>query len=558
MKKNDNDTLDFPASEPYSLVKLRRLVSAMTMAEKNAFKRYIRNYRENNQDSGYIRLFDCVNDCLTEDERKSKKTGRSAMPHEKAETFYQKFKSRNARRKVCKPSELGSKANYLFEKLLESQRGMNPDKNSRRELYMRMLDVQYLYTKEMREECLSMIRYATKIATALEALPQLLELMHYERQLLTQARQDNLEQHLRDIYVLEEKFLQQHRLAIFFNDLRTETVLLQWKQGKVEDDEVLRSKINFFLEYAGGKKSFDDSFDLNHYYNAILAGLVRLDMQHPSRFLEFLHHNGYETITAHYKAIVDLYTRYPERKKENFVRYLGSLSNYLTHAYNLSTNSVNLGDFKTDLEKIKPTDPNFLNFTVYFTLIDCIKGRQFKEAKTFLLEKKVWERSVSLGSQAMPSRLQVIRQLAGTVFFVREEFVEADSWYKANLEDTHTGIVNVEVMIACELYHLVARYELGLTAAITHKRELLSDLTRRLGLYVDPGAFENVLLETLDKILKTENTHSQLKVVCEKYLPVLKEKLAEKTDSSHYYLFIGWLESKISGKPLRVAVDPYL
>lgn len=558
MKNSDNDAPDFPTLEPYPLVKLRRLVSAMTMTEKNAFKRYIRNYRENNRDSGYIRLFDCVNDCLTEDERRLKKTDRSALPHEKAETFYQKFKSRNARRKVCKPSELGSKTNYLFEKLLESQRGTNPDKSSRRELYMCMLDVQYLYTKDMREECLSMIRYTTKIAASLEALPQLLELMHYERRLLTQARQDNLEQNLRTLYKLEEKCLLQLQLTTFFNDLRTEIVLLQWKQGNVEEEDVLRSKINFFLEYAREGKPFDDTFDLNFYYHAILAGLVRLDVHQPSRFLEFLHHNGYETIATHYKAIVDLYKRYPERKQENFVRYLADLSNYLSHAYSLSTQAVNLEDFKPDLEKIKLTDPNFLNFTVYFTLIDCIKNRRFKEAKAFLLEKKVWERAVSLGNQAIPSRLQVIRQLAGTVFFVREEFAEADRWFKANLEDKNTGIVNAEAMIAGELYHLLVRYEMGLTTVITHKKELLSQLARRMGLYINPEAFENVLLATLEKILKTENTPSKLKAVCEKHLPALKEKLAEKTDSSHYHLLIGWLESKVSGKSLRVSVDPYL
>ena len=105
---------------------------------------------------------------------------------------------------------------------------------------------------------------------------------------------------------------------------------------------------------------------------------------------------------------------------------------------------------------------------------------------------------------------------------------------------------------------MVARYELGLTAAITHKKELLSDLARRFGANIDPDAFENVLLATLEKILKTENTPSRLKAVCEKYLPTLKKRLAEKTESDHYNLLIGWLESKISGKPLRIAVDPYL
>lgn len=559
MRKSKNDAPDFPESEPYPLLKLRQMISAMNMVEKNAFKRYIRNYREHNSDSVYIRLFDCINDCLMEDERSVKRESKSALPHEKSEIFYLKFKSRNARRSICKPAELGSIANYLFEKLLESQRSRNPEKSIRRELYMRMLDVQFLFVKDMREECLSMVRYATKLATELEALPQLMELKYYERRLLTQSRQSNLEQQLRQVHAQEEKSIQQLQLTIFFNDLLTEIVLLQWKQGNVDDDEVLRSKINFFVEYANENKAFDDTFDLTFYYHAILAALVRLDTHQPSRFLEFLQHNGYETITRHYNAIVDLYKRYPERKRENFVRYLGDLSNYLSHAYNLSSKLVDLADFQEDLGKIKLTDPNFLNFTVYFTLIDRIKNKQFLEAKTFLQDKKIWERTVSLGSQAMPSRLQVIRHLAASVYFVREEFEEADRWFRANLETANPGIVNAEVMIASELYHLIARYELRKTSGITYKKELLTQLSRRLGPALKPDSFEQLLLDVMEKIMKTgHDAPAKLKSVCEKYLLQLKPKLDQKSEAGHFHLFIGWLESKSTGKPLRITVDPYL
>lgn len=559
MKTNDYDGSNFPPGEPYPLKKLRQLVATMTMEEKNAFKHYIRNYRDNNRKSDYIRLYDCINDCLMEDERKAKKTGHAALPEEKAETFYKKFRSRNALRKICKASELGKKANYLFDRLLESQRGMNPEKSKRRALYAAMLDVQFLYMKEMWQECLRELRRASSIATELEALPQLLELMHYERRLLAQSGQVNLEQSLRDIYTLEQKYLKQLQLTTFFNDLRTEIVLLQWKKGKLEEDEELRKKVNFFLDFAGGTKPFDDTFDLNYYYHSILATLIRLDIDHPSRFLEFLNHRGFETSVAHHKAIIDLYKRYPERKKENFIRYLGDLSNYLSHAYKIETKVkvVQLDDYQEDLDKIKPTDPNFLTCTVYFTLLDCIKGRKFLEAKQFLLERQVWERIGSMGRQISPSRLQVIRQLAGTVFFVREEFQEADHWLKANLDDER-NLKNVEAMAASELYHLLSRFELGGTAGVAQKKVYLEPLTRRLGLPENGDGFEHVLLRALRVILKAGNNPEKLKPVCTACLPLLKEKLEEKNNPGHFHLFIGWLESKSTGMPLRVTVDKYL
>lgn len=557
MKNKSSKGLDFPASEPTPLKRLRQLVSAMTMAEKNAFKHYIRNYRDNNRDSGYIRLYDCVNDCLTEDERMSRKKSRSALPHEKEKTFYQKFKSRNAKRAVCKPEELGKKANYLFDKMLESQRGINTYSSKRRDLYAYMLDVQFLFAKEIWEECLSKVRKALSVATELEALPQLLELLHYKRRVLAQLGRDNLETSLRDIYALEQKYLTQIQLTIFFNDLRSEIVLLQWKQGRLEEEEVLRSKINFFLKYASDKKLFDDTFDLNFYYHSIMAGLIRLDTQNPTRFLEFLNHQGFETSMMHQKAIIDLYKRYPERKKENFGRYLGDLSNYLSIAYSLKEKVVELDDFKEDLEKIKPNDPNFLFYVVYFTLLDSIKGRDLLKAKTFLMEKQIWERTGSLGSHVPASRLQVIRHLAGTIFFVREEFTEADRWFRANLDDER-NVKNAEAMAASELYHLLVRFELGSTAGVAQKKIYLEPLNRRLGEPENQNRFEGLLLHVLKEILKAGRDSDKLKPVCTAYLPLLKEKLAEKTNPGHFHLFIGWLESKSTGKSLRVSVEPYL
>lgn len=557
MKKKGNDGFNFPESEPAPLKRLRELVSAITMPEKNAFKHYIRNYRENNRASGYIRLYDCINDCLTEDERISKKSTNLALPTEKEGTFYQKFKSRNAKRKVCRHEELGKKANYLFDRILESQRGINTDNSQRRQLYTAMLDILFLYTKELWRDCLRKVKSAFSIADKLEALPQLLELLQYERRLLANLGEDDLEKKLRDIFSLEQKYMEQLKLSVLFSDLRSEIVLLRWKQGNLEDEKVLREKINFFLKYAGNKKLFDDTFDLNFFYHSIMAGLVTLDMQSPTRFLEFLNHRGFETIALHEKAIIDLYKRYPERKKENFARYLADLSNYLSSAYDLEERTVGLDDFSEDLEKIKPNDPNFLVYVAYFTLLDCIKSRELLKAKTFLLNKQIWERCGSMGSRISAPRMQVIRQLAGTIFFVREEFAEADRWFKANLDDER-NLNNAEAMAASELYHLLMRFELGSTAGVAQKKVYIEPLQRRWGEPKNQDVFEGLLLTVLEKILNAGKNKEKLSTVCSHYLPKLKQKLEERTDTGHFHLFIGWMESKSTGKNLRAAVEPYL
>lgn len=63
------DSDGFLMKEPPSLTRLRRLIGKMSASEKTSFKRYIRNYRDNNKNSKCIQLFDCVNDCLLDVEQ---------------------------------------------------------------------------------------------------------------------------------------------------------------------------------------------------------------------------------------------------------------------------------------------------------------------------------------------------------------------------------------------------------------------------------------------------------------------------------------------------------
>jgi hypothetical protein len=529
----------------------------MNTSEKTNFKRYIRNYRDNNKNSKYIQLFDCVNDCLLDVEKEVRTAGADSNPGAFEGGIYDRIKTRYRLRKISIPRDMPAKAHYLYEKILESLRQQGLDHNLRRELYARMLDIQMLFNKEMYEECLNMIRNAKKTAEQLEALPQLVELSQLERNILLQTARGKAILEMRALYKAEQLYLEQLRATSDFDDLRNESLLALWSGSQIEKEDLFRSKVNKFLQYLTAAKPFD-SFELGYNYHAIRAYLIWLDLQHPADFLRSVtkEHEGWKTIVEHLKATVDLYDRYPLRKLDAPHRYRVHLMNYLSLALGRNL-KVDIAPYQHELEKIHPNDPAFLSNVVYINLLFLFMDRRFKEAKDYLVKCKLAETIQLHGLKIPPSRLQTIQNLAGQTCFIREEFAEAAKWFAANSQ-IEADVQNKELQTAGLIYRLLCRFEIGFANSRAVAKELLEPLLKVLDNMDDPNSFESALYHTLYELLKTNPKGEKLKKLAEERLPILQERLKGKMDISHNDLFIAWLESKKQGKPLRFFIDKYI
>lgn len=550
MDKDRNVGAEWPEEEPYSLVKLRELIAALNMSEKNVFKRHIRSHSATNHESSYIQLFNCVNDCLLEVERQTKKD--PAAEHlEATQAFYSKFIARYRLRKIGHPREVGSLANYLYERILDALRYQNTEANQRLELYARLLDIQLLMRKGLQRECLSMIQYAKKLATDLEALPQLFELTQIEFRLVFNSKKNQTANQLRDLYAGERKWLRQLETMIQLKDLRYELLLVLWGAGNIEEDTALRAKLNFFIQYVNDnppRETFDEEFN----FQTIMASLIWINQKKSPDFLrQFLSTTQPELLINHFKAIMDLYNRYPDRKKEDPRRYRDNLFNYLGVALGYKT-GIRMEDYAEELNAISSTDPDYLRNVVHIRLTDYIILRNFSAAKTYLQANNVWQLCEQPNNQASTSRLQVIRYLAGTVCFVRGDHQEAAHWFAANLQKTNQPS-NAEAQGASALYHLLARYELGF-ASQTIYRELLQPLQE----YLPDSPLVQQVIGTMEKILRTGKQAKILQEIAETALPDLQEKMKSLADNSHFGLFLGWLESKRQQRPLRITIEPYI
>ncbi len=556
MQSKKNVTLNWPIEEPYPLVKLRELITTMNMSEKNALKRYIRNYRHDNQESMYIKLFDCINDCLMEIQRQNQKDIVSVGQPERADTFYPKFIARHRLRQLGKPIELGPMANYLYDRILDALRYLNTEENQRLDLYARMIDIQLLLRKGLKKECLTMIRSARELAADIEAVPEALELMQMEARLLFLSAQKQPVKQLRQLYATECIQLRRLGTIIHLKNLRHELLLVLLGEGDIEYNQELRAKLNYFIQYVNDnppRETFEEEFN----FQTIIFHLLLIEQKKPSIFLgQFLKEHNLNSSIEHLKAIIDLYNLYPDRKKEDPRRYYDNLLNYLGMALAHKV-EIKMEDYSVELEKIQPSDPAFLANVVYLRLIDYIMQKNFLGAKEFLEAKNVRQLVERSNSKIPPSRLQVIHYLAGIIYFVREDYKESINWFDANLKRLTQQASNAEARGASALYLVLARFELGFSSSTAY-RELLSSLREHFPHGKADDSFEYYLLKTLSEVARAIKKPELLLSIAEKALPIMKEKAASKPDASHYGLFLAWLESKARQRPLRTVLDKYI
>ena len=556
MEVNKNAAADWSAEEPYPLERLRELVSTMTMPEKNMLKRHIRSHRTDNHESRYIQLFDCVNDCLQEMERQKKKDPVAASTTDSMDRFYSKFTARYKLRKLGRPAEMKAMANYLYDRILDALRYQNTEDNQRLELYARMLDIQLLIRKGLTKECMVMINTAKGIATGLESTCQILELTQMESRLLIFSAQKQPVDQIRQLYQVECVQLRRLETTIHLKYLRNELFLLQLGDGHVEQSPAIRATLNYFIQYVNDnppREPFEEEFN----FQTVMLYLMMIEQKKPSAFLgQFLNERKQGSVVDHLKAIVDLYHRYPERKKEDPRRYQDNLFNYLAFALAYKA-EVQVEDYAAELESIPPSDPNFLIHVVYFRLVAYIMQKNFLAAKEYLEDKNVWRLIERSNGKVPLSRLQVIHYLAGMVYFVRENYKEAIHWFSANLQSSTQQASNAEARSASALYQALARFELGFATATAY-RALLPPLREHFTYQEQDDSFEYHLLKTLETVVEAAKNMDLLQVIAGDALPIMTEKAASKQDASHYGLFLGWLESKQRRRPLRTVLDKYI
>jgi hypothetical protein len=553
---------------PDSIEKLRQIVSVMNASEKNVFKRYIRNYKDNNNESNYLQLFDCVNDTWKETEHEMDKRRKQAAIEAESELpvireyipaesiFYDKFQTRLRLRKLPRPDQLSSNANYVFNRILEALRANNMDRSDLRDLLSRMVDIQFLYRKGLHEECLKLVYKAQELANKIEAMPHLLELLRLERRLLTYVARINVASTLRRIEAKEAEVMRQIQLITQFQDLYQLTVfvLLDIKRTKTWGEDFLK-KIEVMRPYLETPALVDNCvFEVKFYCYTTLCVLIEYSSKYPLappiRFQD--------KRIVYQAKIVELFAAYPRQKDEDPLRHRIAVFNYLNVAVTAGQ-AIDYEQYADFINTIDPSNPDYLGIYITVNLLRNVTGKAFLEAKKLLETNHVLEMiKVADPEKVSIVRIRMICYHAGLVYFIREDFKKAAIWFEECLKISKGTETNL-ILIMAELLGLICHYELDKTPNHKLQEYLVSKVSIRLDKkkLLQEG-FEKFLISSLRQVLNTKDNETALKKLAIQLLAKGKPLMSSRPELVAYNTYIAWLESKVQNKGLRMAIDMYL
>jgi hypothetical protein len=455
----------------------------------------------------------------------------------------------------AKADALNTKANYVYKRIIEAMRTANTQKSILRDLHASMLDIHFLYRKELFLQCLELVQEAQELAKKIEALPYWIDLLRIELKIASIIHGTLEPAYTRKKYELIQQLHHKLLQSAAFYDLHHETIYLNQAKKPIDEDGILRSKINLHLDQLLDESNQEhEVFETKYNRYGIIANLIRLSPN--SEYLGFFKQRNFELFDALHKRM-EVFEAYPFQKEEDRVRYRIGVVNYIGQAFNLGK-VKELDKFTSVLDEVKPSDPEFLSTVVYVNLLKKILDKDMLGAKEYLTTNRVWEVLALHGSKLVALRRYALYYHGGLVYFVREEFKEAIQWYESNLAES-SALSKSNMLLLSDFFALLTRFELGISRKQEFKRLRLAAFNRRIEKDKLPkDSFEYFLSRSIAEIIDTQKDDDALKTLAKRLLPEAKSFILDKPNRTPFGVYLAWLESKAEGLPIRKTVDKYI
>lgn len=273
----------------------------------------------------------------------------------------------------------------------------------------------------------------------------------------------------------------------------------------------------------------------------------------------FEKHDNY-LIYECFRQIVENFEKNQEIKNDNPGRYIKNVANLVSYSI-LAKQPVD-SRYMPILDQIPPTDPDFLNVTVYLKLISFLSQKDFITAEKYLEQHNVIEQLKSYGHKINISRKQLISYSAGVIYFLLGKYSDAGDYFTINLNSAQAGISNMASLEASVLYNLLCLIENGTAKRHKHRKVLLHPVAKRLEnrLQNSPKhGFIHQLFDLLPKLLELSSTGSKMAGLALNSIDSLKAAfMAERAQVSHLGLCVGWLESKAKKVDIVEVIGEYI
>lgn len=482
----------------------------MTPSEKRYFKRFglLQQKKDSNK---YTLLFDAINDQIEYDE----------------ESLLKQFEGFDL---VNNFSEIKK---YLFNQIQKALRNYHSQSSIDVILYNYLCDISVLYSKELYEECDKMIKKAKKLAATHEKFSMLLLLNEWKRNVLRISHHvSGIEEYLTSEIDLDKEYIAcVENESVYFNK-SLETTLHLRKKGP---DHQLKSEIK--LPTTGPK-----TFRAKRYL------FLQQSME------GYLEYNETKIFEAS-KADIDLFEANPHFIEALPKQYIISLTNILESCSKIKYNSEFDKYMKKTIKMLDSYsfDPEYTakeKLLVY--VIKCnvysMRGNveQLKKARKEL--KNQYDLNKQAGYETEDLDIYVYDNLMRLSLIIGDLTGALEAYN--DIQQLNLGDYREDLQMEIRLLGLIPHFEMGNWILLESMvRSTLRLLQRKHPNFKLGKLFAEAIKKCV--LLKQQPHHSDEEMI--EILQKLKNDgyaITSEKRLSDYFLFTGWVDSKITDKPL--------
>lgn len=510
--------------------KLVSLIRSLTPVQKGDFKKYVK-FWGGERVQKYILLFDAVNEFISNDRDLD-----ALMQH----LLEQK-------KMGTKPGDLTHPASYLYSKILESMRSTPDEAPHLTRLNALMQDIVFLHSKNLFEDCLSLIEEAMQLAKTLDKPAYQLELLWWKGQLFGwkiggegvvgfaewKQEQDIVLRHLADVTHLNaiatetQIFLRKRTPLPEALDEQFTQILEKHEQGQLDPmpPRARLRALNFL----------SDAFDLKHTHNkSTSGGLVKKAML--------------ERAVRIQGEAIQLFREHKAFAEQEQTLFSITVSNYINRCFRLGRFDL-VEQLEAEMEGTRNELAKYQHLA-YHHLLHYLAANEFEKARGYVEENHIAE-----GVEKHKHRMQENRYMAlcfsiGQVCYVLDDFDRASDWF-GKAAQMRTDI-RPDLSVLCKTLELICLWEYGAFTRYVDLGSPVKNLRRSLHKARLDDDFVKKILVAVENVFR--NPRSIHKDSFPKMMSDIKADMEKDQSKYLYALVFAWLEAKLNQTPVSMEI----
>ena len=510
------------------LEKLKKLISALSSAQKRDFRRYIQSLGGDN--TRYVRLFDAINEWL------------------KLKKFPEKFLTDLTTRKVIrKPEEFSVVAGILYEKILESMRNTPRSRAAKNQIRGIISDIQFLADIELYPESLALLDKARELAKKFDYPPYLLDLLSVEREILFLSRRSDFFQRLEEIRTEEDLLIQRLTTDQLIYSLNIATLKRLVQNDNVPEESSI--SLNDWRNLAATNPADIEALPFRTQRRLNIALMNDID------FYSGKEDSRAATRLQYAQNIVQLYELFPQFKSEEPDLYIQHLGMFLSLALEQGAGHF-FEQAKSDLPNLEGT-AGFCRWVAPVYLHWYYQSEAYAAGCKFIDEMDLAKQIETFHDKMTPSRYMTICFTAFELCWLNKQPNDALDWLNRIIMYKPASF-QLDLQCFARFLQIPVLCDCGIFKAHLTPLYVTEGLQRWLRKHNFTTPFHQSLLGLMKEIAVTPETFHSVPANVKVIAALEKEMSAGAVQTNPLTLILVWLKARQEKKSMDQVVKRFL